>query len=283
MLKYYDNDYLRNETMIYGVKGNWDEAAEMVLVKPVYRFDQSWVKIVDKQGAKGENFTWVNPELFEHILSRGIDTQFLEREDLWSDFARKLISLGIQPTDIGYFGSYRLGFKQYKDVDFIVYGKEAQGILNANIDEFKQALHLYNITDQHITYQATTHGRHYTIGTQQLKNALRNKWSSCMVKTGVCSTIRFVDLEQESGPLLVDAFSLDAEKISVTGIVSDADQASYFPRQFTLTTPSEQLNVIIPLWIYHQCVKNGDCVKLIGMKHNNQFIVRDYIHGIEFI
>lgn len=283
MLKYYDNDYLRDETMIYGVKGNWAETAEKVLVKPVYHFDGKWIKIVDKKGAYGENFTWVNPSLFQHISSRGLTTAFLERQDVWGAFARKLLSLGIISADIGYFGSYRLGFEHYKDVDFVLYGDEAQRILKANIDGFKQALSLYNLTDQHITYQAETHGRYYMVDTQQLKNALRNKWSSCMVQTGICSTIRFVDLERESGPLLADIFSLDAETTTVTGIVSKAEQASYFPRQFLLTTATEQLNVVIPLWIYHQCVKNGDFIKLIGMKHNNQFIVRDYIHGIEFI
>jgi hypothetical protein len=283
MLKYYDNDYLRDDQYIYGVKGNWDESENEILVKPVYQYDNSWKKIVDLKGQFGENFTWVNPLEYTHVSSRGIGDEILMRQDLWGDFAHELLSIGIPKEDIGYFGSFRLGFNNYKDIDFIVYGRHSLKILKNYIHEFKRNLSLYNITEQHITYQANSHGKHYSIGPEQLKHALRKKWTSCMIEEGICSTIRFVDSERETGRLLTQIFEIEGTDVMVTGIVKDADSTSYYPRQFTLQTNTEQVNVIVPLWIYHQCVRDGDYIHVLGIKNGNQLIVRDYTHGIEFI
>lgn len=270
---------------IYGVKGNWSSTSDSILVKPVYKKDsnEQWKKIVDIRGQLGENFSWVNPREFIYISSQGISDDLLNQSSVWGKMARAFLQIGIDRENIGYFGSYRLGFENVKDIDFILYGVSTHFIMKNNITTFKDITKMYNITQEHVLYQATTHGKFYSLPREQLMKSLTNKWSSCMMKQGVCSTIRFVDPIDETGPLLRSVFAIRKEKDNIQGIVRNAWQSSFFPRRFVLETLEKSYDVIIPLWLYHQCVKDGDFINITGIIQDNQIIVRDYIHGIEFI
>jgi predicted nucleotidyltransferase len=282
-----DNDYLVLGSAVYGIKGNWSGNSRRILVKPVYEAYENGnrKKIVDKRGSAGERFQWLDPLGYEHIRSRGLDNEIINSESIWGTMARSFQSIGINRGDIGYFGSYRLGHKNYKDIDFVLYGKSAHDMLRNQINDFKSLTGAYNLTEEHALYQAETHGRFYSISTNSLVRCLLNKWSSCMIRQGVCSTVRFVDPDEPTDLLLEEAFTADKSCVqTIKGVVSDAAGTSWFPRTFTLQVKGiDPLTVIVPLWIYHQCVKDGDLVEITGIVTTNKLIVRDYDHGIQHL
>ncbi len=284
---YLDNDYVIQGTRVFGVKGNWPEDARTILVKPVYETDANGqrTKIVDRPGEYGERFCWLDPSGLVHIRSQGLDDDLLSADSVWGAMSRAFLSVGIDRTEIGYFGSHRLGYENAKDVDFVLYGKTAHDTLFRRMNEFKWETGTYNLTEEHAVYQAETHGSRYTRASASLVRCLLNKWSSCMIRKGLCSTVRFVDPDAPSGPLLQRVFEASREDtVTVRGIVSDASGTSRFPRTFTLHVGhGDSYQVIVPLWIYHQCVRDGDLVEVLGMRSENTLIVRDYDHGLRYI
>ena len=55
------------------------------------------------------------------------------------------------------------------------------------------------------------------------------------------------------------------------------------PRRFNLNTNDRVVEVITPLWIFHQCVKENDLVRVTGCMVDGKLIVRGYNHGIKFV
>lgn len=283
---YYDNDYLMSDNFIYGVKGNWSSDCPQILVKPVYEKNGTgnWTKIVDKKGQYGEYLIFVTPQELQHISSQGIDASLLERNTIWYRFYETLLEIGLSKEDIGLFGSRRLHFQNPKDADFVVYGIENAKKLFEHINFFKYKTNSYNITFQHVSYQAETHGKPYVKDVNSLELCLMNKWSSCMIGEGICSTIRFVDKSSNDGDLIRHVFEVNEPVASVEGIVFDAIYASFFPRRFKIKTSENKIyEVISPLWIFHQCVKDNQKVRITGIIDKETIIVRNYNHGIKIV
>lgn len=286
---YVDCDHLRDDNHIYTIRGNWSDESDLILVKPVYEKKESeelFTKIVDKRGEKGENLMWLNPHEYEHISCKGIDVSNYIGNEVWDRMVQALLELGISEENIGIFGSKRLGFPNCKDEDFIVYGAENMKILHENIDVFKKKVGLYNHTLAHATYQAETHGKYFDEEKNDLLMCLLNKWSTCAFTDKLTSTIRFVDDTVETGKELLEYFyDTDlSESVTVKGVVCEADDTSYMPRRFKIKIfDGEEVEVITPLWIFHQCVKENDLVKVSGCFVNKKLIVRGYNHGIKFV
>ena len=246
---------------------------------------ETFTKIVDRKGNSGENLAWINPHEFNHISCKGIKASNYSGNDVWDRMVNALIRIGISENNIGLFGSKKLGFKNCKDEDFIVYGKENMILLHNRIDEFKRLAGLYNHTLAHATYQAETHGKFFDKGKNDLLLCLLSKWSTCAFTDTLTSTIRFVDDEEMTGEVLKHFFlntDLDAE-CTIQGVVSEADGASFMPRRFNLNTENGVVEVITPLWIFHQCVKENDLVRVTGCMIDGKLAVRGYNHGIKFV
>lgn len=283
-----DCDHLRDENHIYTVRGNWSKDHTLILVKPVYERENSsedFKKIVDRKGNGGENLKWINPHDYEHISCKGIDAGRYTNDEVWDRMVQTFIALGIKEEDIGLFGSKRLGFKNCKDEDFIIYGKENMKLLHDNIDRFKKMAKMYNHTLTHATYQAKTHGKYFDPEKNNLLLCLLRKWSTCAFTDELTSTIRFVDESEETGLILKKYFyNRDlSDAVTVKGVVSNADGTSFMPRRFNLNTDSGVIEVITPLWIFHQCVEENDLVEVTGCMVDGKLIVRGYNHGIKFI
>ena len=285
---YRDCDHLVDELHVYTIRGNWHDTETNILVKPVYErnnVSDSFDKIVDRKGVFGENLVWINPQGLEHISCKGIDVQKYSGNNVWDRMVNALIKIGISEECIGLFGSKRLGFKNCKDEDFIIYGKDNMVLLHDRIDEFKRLAGLYNHTLTHASYQVEKHGKYFDKDKNDLLLCLLNKWSTCAFTDSLTSTIRFVDENDMTGKTLKRYFldtNLDYE-CTVQGFVSGALGTSFMPRRFNLNTDNGVVEVITPLWIFHQCVKDNDLVRVTGGMVDGKLIVRGYNHGIKYI
>ena len=284
---YRDCDHLTDTNHVYTVRGNWYDDT-LILAKPVYvrtSLDEAFTKIVDRPGAEGENLVWIDPRLYKHISCKGIEASAYKGNEVWDRMVNALIALGISASDIGLFGSKRLGFANCKDEDFIVYGRENMRLLHKKIDSFKKMTGMYNHTLAHARYQAETHGRYFDKEKNDLLLCLLNKWSTCAFTDKLTSTIRFVDDTDNTGEVLKEYFfETDLRgAVTVKGYVSEADGTSFMPRRFNLNTDHGTVEVITPLWIFHQCVKENDLVEVTGCMLKGKLIVRGYNHGIRFI
>jgi len=283
---YYDNDYLIDDCFIYGIKGNWSRNYSRILVKPVYEKDISgnWTKIVDKKGKDGENLIFITPQELRHVSSQGVDVNLLEEDTIWYRFYEAFLDIGLSKEDIGLFGSHRLQLKTPKDADFIVYGIENAKKLFECMDFFKRKTNSYSITFQHVSYQAETHGKFYSKEVNSLPLCLMNKWSSCMIEHGICSTIRFTDKTFNDGNLINHMFEINEPLGRIEGIVFDSIYTSLFPRRFKIKTSENKIyEVISPLWIFHQCVRDNQKVIITGIISQNTIIARNYNHGIKIV
>jgi predicted nucleotidyltransferase len=285
---YIDCDHLIDDHYIYTIRGNWKSNSKEIFVKPVYHrsiIGERYNKIVDQKGSIGENMIWINPYHMTHVPCKGIRATDYLGQDIWSKMVREFISIGISETDIGVFGSKRLGFKQCKDVDFIIYGTNNMLRLKKMIATFKKNLNLYNHTIKHAVYQAEVHGKHFDRKINDLLFCLLNKWSTCAFTESLTTTIRFVDTQSKSGQMLRSLLrdSKNMSSFSFKGVVSNSEGTSFMPRTFTVSNGNKSYNVFSPLWIFHQCVKNNDLVKVTGWVNDNTIILRRYDHGITFI
>lgn len=285
---YRDCDHLIDDVNIYTIRGNWPSSETLILAKPVYErksIHSPFQKIVDKKGNVGENLSWINPHNYDHIICKGIDNNDYNGNDLWDNMVKHLIALGIRPENIGLFGSKRLKFKNCKDEDFIVYGRENLNLLYENINRFKESVGLYNHTLMHAEYQAKTHGKYFNSRNNHLLFCLLNKWSTCAFSERYTTTIRFVDDSIFSGEILRKYLyqrKFDTSK-TLVGFVSSAIDTSFMPRMFYLNTSKKKIKVITPLWIFHQCVKDNDLVSVTGTMIDDALVLRSYEHGIRFI
>jgi len=285
---YLDCDHCIDENYVYTIRGNWEPDSDQVFAKPVYHRkspNEAYAKIVDKKGAIGENMVWINPQHMKHVKCRGICMRDFSDGDLWQRMAQEFVDMGIPQRDIGVFGSWRLGFAVCKDVDFIIYGNANRALLQESIEGYKKKLGLYNHTLNHASYQARVHGEHFDDNCNDLLMCLLNKWSTCAFTSKLTTTIRFVDPEAKSGALLRELLTgePDEDAFTFTGVVSDADGASYMPRSFTVANESVSYQVVTPLWIFHQCVANNDLVTVKGWRIGRRLVVRRYDHGIKFV
>ena len=283
---YLDCDHLKNENSVFTIRGNWSSEVDILLAKPVYiKSDDKFIKIVDKQGDIGENLVWINPKLYTHIKCRGINKKDYSGDSIWDRMVQQFLTMGIEEKDIGLFGSKRLDFPNCKDYDFIIYERKNMELLKNNIESFKTSTGLFNHTIAHAMYQAETHGKYFKSSKQDLLLALLNKWSTCSFNSTQTTTIRFVDPTDNSGDLLKSILynkNLDNE-ITLSGIVKNAEDTSFMPRRFTLISDEKRYEVIIPLWLYHQCVKNNDYIDVTGCLQDNMIVVRRYSDGIKFL
>ncbi len=283
-----DCDHLVDDLHVYTIRGNWPDTEKCILVKPVYErnsTEEPFCKIVDRRGGLGENLAWINPQNFSHVSCKGIDIDNYSGNAVWDRMVNSLIKIGIKEGNIGLFGSKRLGFTNCKDEDFIVYGKENMVLLHDRIDEFKRLAGLYNHTIAHANYQAETHGKFFDKEKNDLLLCLLNKWSTCAFTDTLTSTIRFVDDTDMTGETLKRYFfDTDlSDECTVQGFVSESEQTSFMPRRFNLNTKDSVVEVITPLWIFHQCVKENDLVRVTGCMMDGKLLVRGYNHGIKFI
>jgi hypothetical protein len=284
---YLDCDHIIDDRYIYTVRGNWKDKDSEIYVKPVYRKlrDGRYKKIVDVKGRNGENMVWVNPLKMVHVRCRGINLDDFDYDTIWGKIIRELVALGIDKNDIGIFGSKRLDFTNIKDVDFIVYGYNNMLLIKENMEAIKKNIGLYNHTIKHAKYQAKVHGKYYSGRNNNLILCLLNKWSTCAFTPELTTTIRFVNPHVYSGKLIKQMlYGRRRTKIhSFTGVVSDSDGASFIPRTFTISNKGLSYKVFSTLWIFHQCVKNNDLIKVSGFLRNDTIILERYEHGIRFI
>lgn len=283
-----DCDHLVDNLHVYTIRGNWDDSETNILVKPVYERNNeidSFCKIVDRKGIYGENLIWINPQDYKHISCKGIEAANYSGNNVWDRMVNALIKIGISEENIGLFGSKRLGFTNCKDEDFIVYGKDNMRLLYSRIDDFKRLAGLFNHTLAHAKYQEETHGKYFDKEKNDLLLCLLNKWSTCAFTDTLTSTIRFVDEDDMTGEIFKQFFfdtNFDNE-YTVQGFVSEAEGTSFMPRRFNLNTVNGIIEVISPLWIFHQCVKENDLVSVTGCMIDGKLIVRGYNHGIKFV
>lgn len=285
---YYDCDHLKAADKIYTIRGNWAESENVVLAKPVYELNHetnTYTKIVDRKGNFGETLVWLNPKKYEHIRCRGIDIKDYQGIDIWSRIIKEIIKLGISPEDIGLFGSKRLGFPNYRDEDFVIYGKKNMCILHENIFAFKESVGLYNQTYMHAKHQADVHGKYYDRHVNSLILCLIRKWSTCAFSPEQATTIRFVPETVITGNILKKHFfKLPMDEIcTIRGVVTDDEGTSFMPRFFKIRTNFGIFTVITPLWIFHQCVRKNDLVEVTGVVSGDKLLVWRYSHGIKIL
>lgn len=285
---YRDCDHLLSDKNIYTIRGNWDDSAEVVLAKLVYEMSpngKDFCKVVDRCDSSGEILLLLNPQNFRHLSCKGIKLSDFQSNSVWDRIARELAGLGIDENNIGIFGSKRLNLKAPKDVDFIIYGFENMLRVKENIDIFKRRAGLYNHTFAHAKYQAETHGQFLSKERNNLLMCLIRKWSSCSVDENLTVTLRFVDDLHTNGDELKNFFLCRDGKEMVTfrGAVSGADNTSFMPRRFFLTDASTTIEVISPLWIFHQCVRDNDFVEVTGTPIGNKIWVWRGEHGIKHL
>lgn len=285
---YRDCDHLKDNKNIYTIRGNWSDSDDVVLVKPVYeRFSENedFHKIVDKHNEQGENLFLLNPQNFQHISCKGIKISDFQGNSIWDKMAQELVRLGIDEKNIGVFGSKRLGFKNFKDIDFVIYGFENMLLMKKNIELFKSRVGLYNHTFAHAKYQAETHGKFLSKERNNLLMCLIRKWSSCSIDEKLTATLRFVDDSHTDGDELKKFFlnCNGQDTVTFRGTVSEADNTSFMPRRFFLCNSSETVEIISTLWIFHQCVRNNDFVEVTGTKINDKILVWGREHGIKHL
>ena len=285
---YRDCDHLLNEKNIYTVRGNWSASSSLVLVKPVYEKNSEtgvFEKIVDRKGVSGENLAWIDPKNFRQVSCKGIDVAEFSSNSVWDKIVHGLLDLGVSAENIGVFGSKKLNLKNCKDVDFVIYGRENMLLLKNNIAKFKADAGLYNQTVAHAKYQAEVHGRYFSGDANNLLMCLLRKWSTCALDENSTTTLRFVDDSKETGGEILELFfNQNYEPLtSMRGSVSDADNTSFMPRKFNLNCANESVEVVTPLWIFHQCVRDNDLVEVTGKKVGNKLLVREYCHGIRHL
>ena len=285
-----DCDYLANESSVFGVKGTYPPGAREVYVKPVYqRRHGQWHKVVDEPGPSGEQFVVVSPAELRHVEVRVRPTDIEGEAGPWGNMYRALRSLGVPADRVGNFGSRRLseaGFAfQPKDTDFVVYGLDACLWLRSRMASFHELAGTSPISRDHIESQVRRHARPYDPTRNTFHEMLSRKWSSCQIADGLCSTLRFVALaaELDHGLSVADCLNARGKPIEVEGVVCHSLGMSFVPRRFELECADGVREVVTAGWIFHQAVRDGDRVVVLGISTGRRVVLNRYEHGIRIV
>lgn len=199
----------------------------------------------------------------------------------WRSVADAIVGCGVPRASIGIFGSYLLGFETKKDIDFVVYGKRNRDLVFSQIKSLKSNSLAADISCEHVAYQASTKGIAFS-SENSWQQMLANKWSSLQFADGILSTIRFVyEYGEEPRDLWRNA---PIHEETIEGIVRDAWMSDFNPRQFTLRTHRGDFSVGTYFWIYQSCVRDGDFVRVRGLRReNNCLTLDDFGHSIHYL
>lgn len=275
-MKFLDCDYVRlDDHSFWILHGYWDLFGTKVFEPGSERKNLVNQKTYDKLPKNYVSQQINEDRVVEHYHPRDYDTSKLK--GVWKKFWKALAKV-VGEEDVGVFGSQLLGFRLVKDVDFIVYGKENCKKIRENIGEVRSAVGGGPISDGHVEYQSKKIHSHFSPVRNSFKKALKKKWSSIQVREGVLSTVRFA---YKLGEVPENLWARPSEGLStIEGVVVDDFGTSFCPRTFKVKNREGVFTIGTYYWPYHQCVRRGDQVFVIGNKRGDAVTIDTPDHGL---
>jgi hypothetical protein len=177
---------------------------------------------------------------------------------VWRTYAEALNAVGIEDENIGIFGSYLLGFRIEKDVDFCIYGLDSLARYYVYRDKIKHAVGATSISPEHVAYQVTKYSPQFSVD-YPLETIFDRNWSGIQLKNGVLSTPRFID----PSSMLTPPTGRDIHHFHNVEVQSGLTSA-LLPRCVPVRLPdySEPFTLISPLWLLQSFARRGDILKL---------------------
>jgi predicted nucleotidyltransferase len=175
---------------------------------------------------------------------------------------------------VGIFGSAMLGMhltpegQVRKDVDFVIEGAGNIPVLREHLPALRSRLGFTEVTSARQGRQYERYRRVFRQENNSTDLVIRRRWTALQAPGGVVTTIRFRDGAVRMPCQLAGAFPVQAEDITVTGQVADADLGNLFPRVFRLVTAGYTYTVHLWWWKFASPVRDGDTVTVCGSRRD---------------
>lgn len=198
----------------------------------------------------------------------------------YEKFPSAFEKIGIPQNDIGIFGSYLVGFKEVKDVDFILYGMKNMEKLKNGLECFCSEANVLPIDSAYVERcirKLSVYSPYPTyIGSPH--TLFSNRWSTFKVN-GEFSTIRFGYKENEIPP---NPYSSPVEReVVIRGQVTDDAHCGFSPRRFKIG----EYEIATYFWLLQFCVKKGQRVEVRGNLHadGKTITIDDFSHYLKVL
>jgi predicted nucleotidyltransferase len=191
----------------------------------------------------------------------------------WAGLHAELTTL-FGPDHVGIFGSAMLGMHLTpdghvrKDVDFVIEGASNVPVLREHLPAIRSRLGFTEVTGARQGRQYERYRRVFRNENNSTDLVIGRRWTAVQAPSGVVTTIRFRDPVVTVPYQLAGTFPVQAEEVTVTGQVTDADLANLFPRMFRLVTAGRAYTVHVWWWKFASPVRDGDTVTVRGSRRD---------------
>jgi predicted nucleotidyltransferase len=155
---------------------------------------------------------------------------------------------------VGIFGSAMLGMHLTpdgtvrKDVDFVIEGTGNIPVLREQLPAIRSKLGFTEVTSARQGRQYERYRRVFRNQNNSTDLVITRRWTALQAPNGVVTTIRFRDATVRTPYQLAGTFPIQAEEVTLTGQVADADLGNLFPRMFRLVTAGHTYTVHLWWW-----------------------------------
>lgn len=298
--------FVTNDGLIFIARGN-NQPISGVRAAAIYRPCQDGSRLFNGQRYKKEvdefGGLWlgqirpdyfVDDDLGPHIIVPNQDIRkwfdpFIVLDETRARLRKKWPDLiseieGIVPReDIGFIGSYLLGFQNEKsDIDMIIRGLNNLNKIRANFKGISERLNSVSWLDQHrLETSLKKYHSIYSEANNNFSEMIGNRWPT--IRTNDFMTkLRFAYKDGEEPK--IPSLNKKVDEIVVEGRVIDDLGVNFMPRVFRLSSGNEEFNVQTYFWDFTYCVKKGDKIKVKASRFegNSLFICNPSLHGIKF-
>jgi len=259
-------DYLLKDDAFYFVKGYWNTSEEAQVTKVFVE-------------ARAGRYNWLTGKFYRKVVRdeiieisdwdmvfdpmKNYENMKEKIPEAWKRFG-EILEGYVGKSNVGITGSWLIGFRDGKDVDFVVYGKKARDLLHSKFDKFLEETGAKKIDEEEFNHFARKYSLFHNPKLNNYRVLAKRRWSCVKFFDGehwVHTTIRFVYSKPEFPRNPYKGRS--AGEIKVAGYAKEAWMSDFDPRMFYLEGSREYL-VVVPWWSHQSCVKEGDFVEVAG-------------------
>ena len=199
----------------------------------------------------------------------------------WKELIKILEEL-IPKEDIGFIGSYLIGFQTEKsDIDIVIRGIDNLKKIKENFGYILKKLNATNKLDNYLTeISLKKYYNFYSKEKNDFSKMIENRWAT--IRTSEYMTkLRFIPNKYE---IKFPEIKNKITDFEINGKVIDDFGTNFMPRFFKITTGNKEYSVLTYFWDYTYCVKIGDKVTINGSLFEKDIIVINNRkrHGVKF-
>ena len=270
------------------------DAADRIIIVDYNQDGKLYGKVVFEPDDEGDRYNPLLDKTYVRKLSESIEVpldykqafyprQFYRQHKkelygVWRKYVDVLNSIGIADENIGIFGSPLVGFPLKKDVDFVLYGRQALLTYYEYNDYIKEQTSTTFITQEHIEYQVKKYSSMYN-EKMDLRKIIERNWSGIQVGKGVLSTPRFIVEDK-----MIVPGEVGKDKIITCKVIYGLESAC-MPRYALVEYAGKEYNLYTPFWLLQSFARKGDILRISGNvdEVNKNIVLTNRKHWIEYM